>query len=98
MLPIYMLMGDFISQCSTHPHHFDAKFQRLACQGMVTVQVHGVALDLETVEDTLFAVLATALQMAAALGEGSVAATAQLDHTLGALVSPRLHTTNCLTQ
>lgn len=97
MLPMYMLMGNSIRRCSTHLHHFDAKFQRLACQGMVTVQVHGVALDLETVEDMLFAVLVTALQMAADLGEGSIAPTAQLDHALGALVSPRLHTTKNLT-
>ena len=57
-------MRNLFRRRSPNVHHLDAEFQRLAGQGVVAVQVHGVALDLDDVEHMLLAVFATALQMA----------------------------------
>ena len=67
MLTMHMLVGNLFLTGLAHADDFDLKAQRLACQRMVTIQQHGVALDLHDVEDHHLAIIATALQLPANL-------------------------------
>lgn len=67
---MHMAVGDFFSSGSPHGGDLAAELQCLARQGVVAVQVHFGALDLDHVEHGRLSVVAHALQLAAHLHAG----------------------------
>jgi monothiol glutaredoxin len=67
---VYMAVGDFLVAGGAHFQHLDIKAQRLARVGVVAVEVHLWALDLDHGKDMLGAVFAPTFELAAHLHTG----------------------------
>lgn len=67
---MHMAVGNFFSGGCPHGGDLAAELQRLARQGVVAVQMHFGALDLDHVEHGRLSVVAHALQLAAHLHAG----------------------------
>ena len=63
--PMHMTVGQFLGRCRAHVGHFQAEAQHLAGPGVVAVEQHRVALDLDHVEHLIAAIGGAALQLAA---------------------------------